>query len=150
MGARQATSAADEGMQLTADAEARVFEWTSRWRGRMLLPKKNASGTLLHVPCPVRLNALSSCNHVHAAQVLHATQPQQADALQNSRSAKRNADAASAPAGPFANGIILHSSFLRVWKVIDGESVPMHLLGGGSYELEIPMSGRESEGDSVS
>ena len=135
---------------LTEEAGARVFDMLTRWRGCMLLPRKNAAGGLEYVSCRVRLDALAHSGGMPHIEIPLTNQVPQADSAHPGRSTKKNAEIAGAHAVPLAQGVPSHSSFFRVWKIVDGNSIPMHLLSGGSYSLvTVPVRGQPSEGEKL-
>jgi len=137
--AKQTHPYSDCGMVLTARAESRVFCLPTRWRGEVLLSARDATGALTHKTCSVELDALTACGHEGAADGLPANSAPHADAAGGGnalgKSARKSAAAAgSAHAEPWVHG---HSSYLRVWRIVDGASIPMHLLAAGCCHLRI-------------
>jgi hypothetical protein len=132
----------DCGMVLAARAESRVFCLPTRWRGHVLISARNATGALTHKTCSVELDALTACGHKGAADGLPANSAPHADTAAGGtalgKSARKSAAAAvSAHAEPLVHGVHGHSSYLRVWRIVDGASIPVHLLAAGCCHLRI-------------
>ena len=140
--AKQTHPYSDCGMVLTARAESRVFCLPTRWRGQVLISARDENGALTHKTCSVELDVLTACGHEGAAVGLPANSAPHADTAAGGtalgKSARKSAAAVvSTHAEPLVHGVHGHSSYLRVWRIVDGASIPMHLLAAGCCHLRI-------------
>ena len=141
--APQTDSTASGAKILTAMAASRVFGMATRWRGHMLIPARDAAGALAHVTCSVELDALTASGHGCAIDSLPADTVPHVDVAAGGTTLGKGARKASAATAshltvPLAQGVKGRSSCLRLWKVVDGASIPMHLLAAGCLHMRMP------------
>ena len=143
-----------DSVRLTASAAASVFDILARWRGCLLFHSEDEAGSLEYMTCRIQLDALAldvaGRGESLAASHSDTRTKHVADAAQHGKIGKRSSDKLTTCTEPLAHGVVSRSNYVRVCNVVDGATIPPHLIAAGALSLRLePADSRERRAQSA-